>query len=115
MNRRYVVRINAECGNPIVEIRDLALDPGSTLIAEIYPHGWLNPRYEAERICARLNGERDPTPEQFAADRMEEFATRLTILERLEKRIEDLEARRRRKKKIAPGNSSELPGGYSER
>lgn len=96
MNRRFFIRINAECGDPILELRDRALQEGSQLIAEFYPHGWANPRYEIEKLAARLNGEAEPTPEQFASDRMDEFDQRLKALEGFELRIVKLEQRRRR-------------------
>lgn len=80
--KRFFVGVNREIGDPIIELRDREQEPGYTLIAEFYPHGWTNARYEAAALAARLNGEAPPSATSFDNERLAELEKRVEQLER---------------------------------
>lgn len=81
--KRYFVEENRQCGDdPIFELRDREQEQGMTLIAEFYPHGWANVRYEVAAIAARLNGEVIPSPTSFDNERLAHLERRVAKLER---------------------------------
>ncbi len=80
--KRYFVAENRECGDLILELRDREQEGGYTLIAEFYPHGWTNARYEIGKLAAQLNGEEIPAPTTFDNERLADIEQRLAKLEK---------------------------------
>lgn len=79
--KRYFVSENRECGDLILELRDREQENGYTLIAEFYPHGWTNARYEVAALAARLNSETVPSPKDFDNERLVDIEQRVAKLE----------------------------------
>jgi hypothetical protein len=78
--KRYFVTENRACGDLILELRDREQEERFTLIAEFYPHGWTNARYEVAALAARLNGETVPTPTSFDNERLADLERRFAEL-----------------------------------
>lgn len=81
MPKRYFVTENLECGDLILELRDSQQEQHMTLIAEFYPHGWTNARYEVAVLAARLNGENIPSSTTFDNERLADIERRVSELE----------------------------------
>lgn len=82
--KRYFVSENREYGDLIIELRDREQEEGYTLIAEFYPHGWTNARYEAAALAAKLNGDISPSPQTFDNERIVELERRMARLEKVQ-------------------------------
>jgi hypothetical protein len=81
--KRFVIRMNYECGDPIIELRDVGQPQNNVLIAEFYPPVFPNARYEAAKLVAQLNGDPSPSPDSFTNDeRLDAVERRLAELEK---------------------------------